>query len=337
MPWAIGEADEEERRRATPKTSRPSAARAGPELPPLASRSRSHVPSAWSSLRAGWDSGEAGSISRRSSSPLAGRRPSPARRRGGPRARRATRSAAVLLPPLIQRALDLLAQHARLLGVQLDPGDAEPAAAELDAAGAGQPQLDPRPLQLQQVLRLRRQRPEAVAQLVADRPQLARLARRDDAAVDVDLRRLEGDEGRPAGRRRRARRGGPAPAPPPRSVLARRPPRPPRRSSGSRARSRPRRRGRTARRRAGCRRRGCRGRASRCGSRSRARCGRRGSRAAPRPPRSAPPARGRAGRRRRARGSGRPGRGSGRPGRGRAGRRARRSACWRWGCRGRTR
>ena len=100
-----------------------------------------------------------------------------------------------LLAPFVQRPLDLLGQHARLLGVQLDPGDAEPAAAELDAAGPGQAQLDPRPLQLQQVLGRLRQRPEAVAELVADRPQLARLARRDDAPVDVDLRRLEGDEG----------------------------------------------------------------------------------------------------------------------------------------------
>ena len=156
--------------------------------------------------------------------------------------------------------------------------------------------------------------PEAVAELVADRPQLARLAGGDDAAVDVDLRRLEGDEG---GRQVGVDRD--VEADRLRRLLAlalrlRRPRPPPRRSSGSRARSRPRRRGRTARRRAGCRRRGCRGRASRSGSRSRARCGRRGSRAAPPPPRSAPRPRGRAGRRRRARESARPGRGSGRPG-----------------------
>ena len=105
--------------------------------------------------------------------------------------------------------------------------------------------------------------PKRSLELVADRPQLARLAGGGDAAVDVDLRRLEGDEGgRQVGvdrdveahrlRRLLPRLGGLA-----------RPRRPPRRSSGSRARSRPRRRGPTAPRRAGRRRRGCRGRASR--------------------------------------------------------------------------
>ena len=100
-----------------------------------------------------------------------------------------------LLAPFVERSLDLLGQHAGRRRVELDPGDAEAAAAELDAASAGKAELDPRLLQPQQVLGLGRERPEAVGQLVANRPQLARLAGGDDAAVDVDLGRLEGDVG----------------------------------------------------------------------------------------------------------------------------------------------
>src|SRR6185312_12242852 len=62
-----------------------------------------------------------------------------------------------LLPPFVEGPLDLLGQNPRLLGVELDPGDAEAAAAELDAAGTRQAELDPGLLQAQQVLRLRRQ------------------------------------------------------------------------------------------------------------------------------------------------------------------------------------
>ena len=54
-----------------------------------------------------------------------------------------------LLAPFVERALDLFGQHSGLLGIQFDPGDAEAAAAELDAAGTGQAELDPRLLQLQ--------------------------------------------------------------------------------------------------------------------------------------------------------------------------------------------
>src|SRR4029077_18666767 len=71
---------------------------------------------------------------------------------------------------------------------------AEPAAAQLDAPRPRQAQLDAGALQGHQVLRLDRRRCEAVAQLVAERAQVARGAGGDDAPVHIDLCRLEGDE-----------------------------------------------------------------------------------------------------------------------------------------------
>src|SRR5690606_9424601 len=88
-----------------------------------------------------------------------------------------------LLAPLISKALDRIPKRLPGHGIELDAGDADPAAAELDAARPGLAQLDPGALQGEQVLDRLGRRAEPVVQLVADRAQLAAASGRGDAAV----------------------------------------------------------------------------------------------------------------------------------------------------------
>src|SRR5437868_3084910 len=77
--------------------------------------------------------------------------------------------------------------------VELERDDRQAPAPDLGGARPGGTQLDPRPLQREQVLDRLRHRTEAVAKLVAQRPQLSGAARCGDPAMDIDLRRLEGN------------------------------------------------------------------------------------------------------------------------------------------------
>src|SRR3954453_3204728 len=97
------------------------------------------------------------------------------------------------LPRLVERFGDLLLEAPGAFGVEVDRRDREPAAAERDRAGACLSELDPRLLQGDQVVERRRDRAEAVLELLAQRPELGDLARARDAAVHVDLRLLVRD------------------------------------------------------------------------------------------------------------------------------------------------
>ena len=80
-----------------------------------------------------------------------------------------------------------------LTRVELDRDDRQAIAAEADRLRSGLAELDPRPLQREQVLERLGHLPEAVLELLAQALDVGHLERAREPAVDVDLRLLVGD------------------------------------------------------------------------------------------------------------------------------------------------
>src|SRR3954469_2407774 len=87
------------------------------------------------------------------------------------------------LPRLVQRLGDLILQAVGAFGVEIDWRDGQPAAPERHHTGPRLAELDARLLERDEVVERRRDRAEAVLELLAEHTELRHLASPRDAAV----------------------------------------------------------------------------------------------------------------------------------------------------------